>query len=222
MLSFLVVAIGKEASSSSQKSFKDQYTHVIAEQLNEDLDDIENYDLVKKIRVNNLTLQTFDTFDDRSIKERKHIESFDLAEVKISVGTFTLKQQLFDFWQSSYFSKTVATNGSLLAIGAPLYKTSKSTNQGCVFIFGNSTGGWTQMQQILSTCGSSCQFGTAISFSQNVMLIGAKNYNKTSGAAFLYVFRNDKGIWSQNQWLLPEENPTNAQFGHQVAVSKDM
>jgi hypothetical protein len=67
-------------------------------------------------------------------------------------------------------------------------------------------------------------FGTAVSISGDVALVGAPNNTNANGtgAGAAYVYRRIGGIWSEEVKLIASDGATGDHFGNAVAIDGDL
>ena len=122
---------------------------------------------------------------------RKVGNNWDLEVKLASSSTFTLPDQ-------ARFGTAVALKDNLLFVGAPGYQ----DNQGAVYQFQQSAGSWTLLnrfsknpagaQQFSLSLSDGDDFGSSISFSRDLLAVGAKGDNGSgSRQGAVYVFRHN-------------------------------
>jgi sugar lactone lactonase YvrE len=115
---------------------------------------------------------------------------------------------------SDFFGQAVSVTGNTALIGAP----SKDGSQGAAYVFVQSGGVWSQMQELSASDGAANdQFGGSVSLSSDTAVIGASNHHGNLGAA--YVFALSAGTWAQQQELTALDGAMNDEFGWSSAVS---
>jgi hypothetical protein len=93
-------------------------------------------------------------------------------------------------------SVSLSYDGSILAAGA----IGKNNYSGCVRVYENQSGTWTQIGQDIDGEGDYAKFGESVSLSSDgsVIAIGAPYYDsKSSEAGLVSVYENQSGTWTQ-------------------------
>jgi hypothetical protein len=140
---------------------------------------------------------------------------------KSMAGIWTEGQKLFpgDGAADLWFGWSVSLDGDTALIGSDEY----TSGNGSVYVFTRTGTTWTQQAKLIASDGAlSDEFGTAVSFDGNTVLIGAM-YDNDNGAhsGSAYVFTRTGPIWTQQQKLLPSDGVTDAQFGISVSLNGD-
>lgn len=119
------------------------------------------------------------------------------------------------------FGQSVAISGNLMAIGSP-NEDSGGTNMGAAYIyelFGNT---WVFQTKIVPADGQAGDtFGTAISMSSNLLLVGSKSHdiNGVSNVGAAYVYANTSGnVWEEQAMLSSFDGLVGDAFGSAVAI----
>lgn len=134
-----------------------------------------------------------------------------------SGGNWNQTQKLLaaDGAASNEFGTSVSIQGDTALIGA----IQLLHGPGAAYIFGNSTGTWTQTAKLTASGGSGA-FGDAVRLDGNNALIGAQltgvGGNMDQGAAF--VFTNQGGAWSQSGILVASDGGRFDSLGSSVAL----
>ena len=133
-----------------------------------------------------------------------------------------------------YFGSTVAISGNYAMVYAMsnYEDTINSTtiwDAGAVYVFKNNGGIWSQVQKIVAsdivTGGS---FGSSIGMSGDYAVISdpsqdkdsaGSNYIQNAGAA--YIFKNNGGVWSEVQKIVPSDRFHNSRFGISSDISEN-
>lgn len=130
------------------------------------------------------------------------------------------------------FGFSVSIDGEFAIVGAR-YQDYDSNGQniisaaGAVYIFKNNADNLNQIQKIVSNDrGTNDYFGSAVSLSDNHIIIGSawENENSTgtatlSDAGSAYTFKKVGTTWVQEQKLVPSDRETADNFGYSVALS---
>lgn len=123
------------------------------------------------------------------------------------------------------FGTAVAIAGDTILISAISANVGGNSNQGAVYVFGQSGGVWTQTQKLAADDGGSGDaFGNAIATNGSTALIAAKgatiNGNTLQGK--VYVFSASGGAWTQSQALMADDGASNDLFGSSLAIDGDV
>ena len=131
-------------------------------------------------------------------------------QAKITAGDGTAND---NFGQDLEFS-----SGSLI-VGAP-GDSDTASNAGSAYIFTGSGSSWTQQAKLSASAPAADDaFGTAVSISNDSVLIGAPgDAANGAGAGAAYVFTGAGTFWTQQQKLLPGDGTGNDVFGDDVAL----
>lgn len=133
--------------------------------------------------------------------------------------TFQSQQSAIDGALHEQFGTAVAIFTNTIVIGAP--GQANSTGEACVYQHENQE--W-QLSICLSatpTFATNLQkFGSAVSISENYIIVGATQNNASStGAAYIFNFQNN--TWIQDAELLNPDSVSNGTFGETVSISGD-
>jgi hypothetical protein len=126
-------------------------------------------------------------------------------------------------------SVSLSADGNTAVIGAP----QDHGNEGAVWVFTRSNGGWSGGTVLVGDCTSTCsgpagtgemgtgEFGSSVSLaaSGNTLLIGAFGDNSSTGAA--WVFTRAAGTWSQQHKITASGASASGLLGSSVALSAD-
>jgi VCBS repeat-containing protein len=130
------------------------------------------------------------------------------------------------------FGYSVALSGDQLAVGAP-YDDDGGSSSGSVYVYGRDQGGtapWSLQRKLQgSDTRRNDQFGFSVALDSGLLIAGAL-YDDVSGNAsgsayaFEYQYDDQADTWSWNQIhkFIPESGERNDEFGHSVAVSRDV
>lgn len=111
------------------------------------------------------------------------------------------------------YGRAVATDGEVVVVGA-IYADGTVTDQGAVYVYTSSGGGWTESVIQHSNPARWDLFGDAVAVSAGRIVAGAP----LRGAA--YIFEQSGGGWYEQQLQASDGTPEN-QFGAAVAISGD-
>jgi hypothetical protein len=132
--------------------------------------------------------------------------------------TWSQQQELTasDGVASDSFGDSVSLGANMAVIGAD----GRGGNQGTAYVFGLSSGTWSQQQELTASDGvASDQFGYSVSVSGHTALVGAPAKNSLEGAVYLFAF--SAGVWSQQQELTASDGASSDVFGISVSASGD-
>jgi len=142
-----------------------------------------------------------------------------------SGGSWVEEQKLLasDGAADDRFGSSVSISGNVALVGAEL-DDDKGTDSGSAYVFRWNGSSWLEEQKLLASDGAgSDYFGSSVSISGNVALVGAylDDDNGTySGSA--YVFRWNGSSWVEEQKLLASDGAADDRFGDSVSISGDM
>ncbi|MFC3194584.1 hypothetical protein ACFODZ_10085 [Marinicella sediminis] len=146
-------------------------------------------------------------------------------EYQLDNQSWTIKQKLTssDGQANQFFGSSLSLYQNRLLIGAT-GDDDRGFGAGAAFIFDHDGTTWTETSKLqgLDTA-SRDRFGTALSLSSNLALVGAPSDSDNgaySGAA--YTFRFNGANWSQEEKLIPVDNSTFDNFGNAVSLSGDL
>ena len=115
---------------------------------------------------------------------------------------------------------SVAISGSTAIVGAPHHKVGTHTEQGEAYVFTESGGTWSQVQEFTSSDGSAGdQFGYSVGISGSAVIVGAPGHVASGREGAAYVFSNGGGSWSQEAELSVSDAELLDEFGSSVAIS---
>ena len=140
-------------------------------------------------------------------------------------GTWTQIGQDIDgenMSDSSGFSLSLSSNGSIVAIGSP-FKDGNGTNSGHVRIFQNQSGTWNQIGEDIDGENISDESGFSLSLSSNgsIVAIGSPfNDGNGNSSGHVRVFQNQSGTWNQIGQDIDGEN-INDHSGRSLSLSSD-
>jgi gliding motility-associated-like protein len=133
-----------------------------------------------------------------------------------------------------HFGWSVAIHDEYIVVGADR-DTCNNQNQspGAAYVFKrNINGMWQEVQKLRASdriCGNSQLFGSSVSVSGNLMVIGAygnqtdennTNYMSSSGAAYIFKLQPN-GKWEQVQKITASDRKFQAGFGHNVTLNEN-
>src|SRR5690606_8092877 len=104
------------------------------------------------------------------------------------------------FGNQSGYSVSLSSDGSIVAIGAPLYNGNNGTFSGHVRVYENISGVWTQIGNGIDGEATDDWSGHSISLSADgsIVAIGAPDNDGTgNNAGHVRVYKNVSGVWTQ-------------------------
>ncbi|MCP4758104.1 MAG: hypothetical protein GY876_01405 [Planctomycetes bacterium] len=120
----------------------------------------------------------------------------------------------------SMFGNSVALDGNLLAVGAPL-ETGVAWATGAVYVFRLEDGRWVnEAKLIVDDANWGDMLGVDVDLQGDTIIAGAwfnDAYGSNSGAAYVFT-RNTSGIWSEPEKLVPPDPGAEDVFGRTVAL----
>lgn len=149
--------------------------------------------------------------------------------VRMRVWTDVLKLTAADAETLDLFGFAVAASGDVIVVGA-LWEDTLGSEAGAAYVFHRMENGgdnWGQVTKLTASDGESLdEFGTAVSVSGDVIVVGAK-YEDSGGnnAGAAYVFQRMEGgddHWGQVAKLTALDAEPGDDFGWSVAVSGDV
>lgn len=120
------------------------------------------------------------------------------------------------------WSLALSDDGNTLAVGAPSEDGSgnSSTDSGAVYVFANSSTGWTQQAYLKTTtvlAGANFGESVALSSDGNTLVAGAPLEDSNAGS--IYVFTRSSGSWTQKTRVKASNAYANSYFGWSVSLS---
>jgi plastocyanin len=120
------------------------------------------------------------------------------------------------------YGSTVSISGNRAIVGANL-DDDNGSNSGSAYIYELTNGSWVQIQKLIASDASAAdQFGSAVSISENRVIVGASlddDNGSNSGAAYIYEL--DNGSWVEMQKLTAADAAAGDNFGYTVSISGD-
>ena len=136
-----------------------------------------------------------------------------------------LEQKVYasDAAEGAQFGWAVALDGDTAMVGAMAAAVDPQwSSQGAVYVFGHSSDGWIQTQQLTHSDAEAMDtFGNAIAVEEGVAVIAAhqKMIDDQWGSGAAYVFAEVDGEWVEVQKLTPPAAVMGHKFGVAVAMS---
>jgi hypothetical protein len=126
-----------------------------------------------------------------------------------SGSTWFQQAKLLPADTASLFGSSVSVQGTRVVVGA----------SGGAYVFAQGPqGSWAEQRKLTPSGGAAGdRFGASVSFSPNMIVVGAPGENSSAGAA--YVFTSSGSSWTQTQQLLAPDGATSDQFGLSVAAT---
>ena len=119
------------------------------------------------------------------------------------------------------FGVTVATNGRLVAAGAPFADVG-GDDAAAAYNFRRSGADWTEQAKLVATDGAAGDlFGSAVDLGRDLVVLGAP---QAEGAGAAYVFRLDRAtmVWSEEAKLVASDAGPGDEFGRAVAIDGEI
>lgn len=125
---------------------------------------------------------------------------------------------------SRFFGNSVAINGDVMVVGAPLANGAVANTDGAIYVYRWTGSGWAQEQKIPgpTVSGTATEFGRAVAISGDTIVVGARSDDQTAtdaGAAFVY--SRVGGLWTFQAKLLAGDGAASDFFGEGVAIDGD-
>jgi TATA-box binding protein (TBP) (component of TFIID and TFIIIB) len=166
--------------------------------------------------------------EDEDTKGKNTINKAGSAYIfKNNAGTWTEVQKIVasDRGAEDLFGTSVAISGDYAIVGA--YQ--EDHDAGSAYIFKNNAGTWFETQKIVaSDKGVGDFFGYSVGISGDYAIISAviededtKGENTLNEAGSAYIFKNNAGIWSEEQKVVASDRGEFDRFGTSVAISGD-
>ncbi len=135
-------------------------------------------------------------------------------------GTLWVQEQELLPWNppvsSGFFGTSVALDGSVVAIGAPM------TGTGKVYVLRYVNNQWAQEEIVTADDpATGDRFGISVAVSNDILLVGANRDDDDgteSGSAYVFRYQGIDG-WVQEQKLTASDGQANAGFGWAVSLS---
>lgn len=132
------------------------------------------------------------------------------------------------------FGHSVAIDGDLLVIGAPHEDSdtdiingntqdNTALNSGAAYVFSRSQGQWQQKAFLkASNSESNDLFGTSVSVSENLILVGSPNElnNSFINSGGVFIFKSLNNEWVQEANLMASNSEMHDKFGQSVSISE--
>lgn len=135
-----------------------------------------------------------------------------------SGSTWTEVQKLTpsDLERYDGFGFAVAIYGDFALISS-LGDDDNGSNSGSAYVFQKIDGIWTETQKLTASDGvAEDDFGRRVTLYADVAVIAATGQNDNAGAA--YIFRNNGGVWTEEQKLTASDASPSNHFGFSISV----
>ena len=136
-------------------------------------------------------------------------------------GSWTQTQKLVagDGSPNTYFGYATALSGSTLLVGAWGANPNGNDMQGSAYVFTESNGSWTQVQQLFaSDAAPHDKFGHSVALQGTTALIGADGWSNSTAQGAVYAFDATSGVFVQTQRLVASDGAPSYQFGLPVTL----
>ncbi|MBX2950243.1 MAG: T9SS type A sorting domain-containing protein [Crocinitomicaceae bacterium] len=153
-----------------------------------------------------------------------------------NAGTWTEQQKIVasDRGFDDNFGYSVAINNTTVVVGA--FKESEDAtggntmqNSGSAYVFDYQSGTWSQTQKIVASDRDAMDyFGASVDLSDNYIVVGA--YSETEDeqgqdslfmAGSAYIFKNESGVWQQEQKIVAADRTADDYYGFDVAITNN-
>ncbi len=132
-----------------------------------------------------------------------------------------------DHAANNQYGNSIALDGNVAIIGSFSHKNSNIPQGATYILMKDSTGQWTEHQQIIPVdIAANDQFGWDVDIANDIIVVGSNhhgqnelgsNFISQSGAAYIYK-KNETNIWEQFKKITPLDRADNDQFGNSVAI----
>lgn len=151
-------------------------------------------------------------------------------------GNWTETQKLLasDRVEGDIFGESISFSEDYIAVGARneddfSYAEGDYTGPGAVYIFRNEGDIWVESQKLTaSDRGLDDWFGVSVCISDNYLMVGAERkdenvagQNSIRDAGAVYIFKNERGIWTETQKIVASERGKFYNFGNMIDISGD-
>jgi hypothetical protein len=119
--------------------------------------------------------------------------------------------------QFDQFGYDVDIDGDTIVVGSR-WDDGPNRNQGSAYVFARAGNVWSEQAKLTpNDAAQDDNFGTSVTVSGDMIVVGAPMKNVQAGAA--YVFSREGGVWSQERKLTASDSRSGDQFGHCVRSS---
>ena len=121
------------------------------------------------------------------------------------------------------FGATVAIQGDVAMVGAPLFDVTPNGNDGIVFVYRYDGSTWVEEQVLTSPVPGGSTFGRRVKLAGDCAVIGQGGYTNAAGilTGGAHVFRYSAPSWVAEATLVPAAAVAGDSYGFEVAVSGD-
>ena len=140
-----------------------------------------------------------------------------------STGLWEAKQKLTssDRAINDQFGRSLSLSGDVAIVSAYL-DDDRGDSSGSAYVYqkNSSTGLWEQKQKLTASDGvANDRFGSSVSVSGDVAIIGAYQDDSSKGSAYLYEKNGSTGLWEHKQKLTASDGAAFDLFGWSASVS---
>jgi hypothetical protein len=140
-----------------------------------------------------------------------------------STGLWEAKQKLTssDRAVNDQFGRSLSLSGDVAIVSAYL-DDDRGDSSGSAYVYqkNSSTGLWEQKQKLTASDGvANDRFGSSVSVSGDVAIIGAYQDDSSKGSAYLYEKNGSSGLWERKQKLTASDGAASDLFGWSASVS---
>jgi hypothetical protein len=140
-----------------------------------------------------------------------------------STGLWEAKQKLTssDRAINDQFGRSLSLSGDVAIVSAYL-DDDRGDSSGSAYVYqkNSSTGLWEQKQKLTASDGvANDRFGSSVSVSGDVAIIGAYQDDSSKGSAYLYEKNGSTGLWEHKQKLTASDGAASDLFGWSASVS---
>ena len=140
-----------------------------------------------------------------------------------STGLWEAKQKLTssDRAINDQFGRSLSLSGDVAIVSAYL-DDDRGDSSGSAYVYqkNSSTGLWEQKQKLTASDGvANDRFGSSVSVSGDVAIIGAYQDDSSKGSAYLYEKNGSSGLWERKQKLTASDGAASDLFGWSASVS---
>ena len=150
--------------------------------------------------------------------------------IKAQNWSETIKLVPSDRSKNSYFGQSVDVYGNFAIVGAYFDKLGVNsgdpslTNCGSAYILENVDGNWQIIQKICANDrAEQSKFGASVAIWEDYIAVGAigKSEAPNTNLGVVYVFKNNAGVWTQINKLLPSDPENDCGFGNSIDIENN-
>jgi dihydroxyacetone kinase DhaKLM complex PTS-EIIA-like component DhaM len=119
------------------------------------------------------------------------------------------------------FGNCVSISGISAVVGSPNSDIKENENQGAAYVFTFLENTWTQQAKLTSSDGmSNDNFGSSVSISENLIIVGTTNDDKNNlvNAGSASIFQKNISTWTFVRQIFDSTGASNNYFGSSVAI----